>query len=260
MGVRIDIYAIDEARFAEFLQSSIGSVLRAYYEQGNDSNGAMYFGDTSGSVEYAALPQKKFWIRALVAPFEMKDAIWDDLPNNPFLAQRLRDYVKTDSDVWFKIFLRQICACPNSSLIRQISSGYRRWWVGSMFQEARRATGIDHIEYDQVGLLFQRMLRSYNCGNSLPAAAWEPNESCFPVIPQTCSEMSVWSTEEARLVIRFIKKLLLTDPSFKKPPGKVGIAVETDEEWNEWVHAMLQQLLAFEHLGYAQPKIVSFIG
>jgi hypothetical protein len=145
-------------------------------------------------------------------------------------------------------------------MIRKISSGYRRWWVGSMFQEARRATEIDQVECDQVGLLFQRMLRSYNCGYALPATTWEPDESCFPVMSQTCSEMSVWSAEEARLVTRFIQKLLLTKPSFKSPHGKVGIAVETDEEWNEWVHAMLQQLLAFENLGYAQPKVVSFIG
>jgi hypothetical protein len=260
MGVRFDIYAIDEARFAEFLQNSIGSVLRTYYEQGNDSNGAMYFWDTSGSVEYAALSQKKFWIRSLVAPFVMKDATWDDLHNKPFLEQRLHDYIKGDSDIWFNTFLRQICGCPNYSMIRKISSGYRRWWVGSVFQESRRATEIDQVECDQVGLLFQRMLRSYNCGYALPATTWEPDESCFPVMPQTCSEMSVWSAEEARLVTRFIQKLLLTKPSFKRPPGKVGVAVETDEEWNEWVHAMLHQLLALENLGYAQPKVVSFIG
>lgn len=260
MGVRIDIYAIDEVRFAGYLQNSIGSALWNYYEHGNDSSPAMYFWDTADSVEFAALPQKKFWIRSLVAPFETRDAAWDELKNNPFLAQSLHNYIKGDSDIWFNTFLRQICVCPNSSMVHQISSGYRRWWIGSMFQEAGQTPGLNRVECDQVGLLFQRMIRSYDCGCSLPATTWEPNENCLPVIPQTCSEMSVWSAEEARLVMRFIQKLLLTKPSFKRPPGKVGIAVETDDEWNEWVYAMLQQLLTFENLTYAQPKIVSFIG
>ena len=130
-----------------------------------------------------------------------------------------------------------------------------------MLDYAETAVDVNSKEYSEVSDLFQRMLRGYECGKPLKPIEWKLARGIFPVLPADDLEMGVWTNEETLRVLRFIRALLnKAKPNFRRPPGEIGIAVETDAEWNEWVYLMLRQLLFIIELPFERLKIVSFIG
>ena len=260
MGVRIEIFAVDEPRFEALIENSIGTALQQYFQHGTDSANHLYFWDVPRELEFIAYPLTKFSIRTLRAPFEERVVEWDELKSDPFLSTKLGDYLSSDSDVGLSIFLSRFSECRNVDFIRNISSGYRRWWIGSLLDYAEKAGDVSAQDYAEVAAIFQKMLRGYECGKFLPLTDWKPNKGIFPVLPGEVSEMGVWTADETQRVLQFVHSLLRkAEPNFAKPPGKIGIAVETDAEWNEWVRFMIKQLLTIEGLKFDRLKVVSFI-
>jgi hypothetical protein len=123
---------------------------------------------------------------------------------------------------------------------------------------ARRNVSAQDCE--QVSLILKKILRGYECGTAMPPSNWMPTQEDFSVVPGEASGMGLWTENETRQVIQFIHAVMGSKPVFKRPAGRIGIAVETDEEWNEWVHEMLKQLLAIEELRFEQLRIISFVG
>jgi hypothetical protein len=157
--------------------------------------------------------------------------------------------------------LRVLRRCPTTIFVREISTRNRRWWIGSLLDYAERSHVFSRADYERFVFLCQKMLRGSDCGKLLPHRVVALSDSSFPVIPKDDADLriGVWSEDETQFALDFLCRIEEQRPRFKAPPGRVGIAPQTEEEWNDWVHMMIRQVLAIRELEFEAINVVSFI-
>jgi hypothetical protein len=149
----------------------------------------------------------------------------------------------------------------SASIIRRVTVGHRRWWIGSLIASCRDSSwSFDAQDLETAEALLARLLRVYNCGGDLPHTAYELKDVSFAARPLSDSDfwMATFDADEHWFLAQFLQERL-QEPwrRFRRPPGTVGVAPERDEEWDAWVRTAGLELATFES---STPALLTFIG
>lgn len=266
MGVRIQLYAVDLAGLDELLDQSVGDLLWLYAERGlrrdpPDEMDELWWHDEQSRRHYCAYPGEPpyVWCSPHQEPVVLtREAIAE----HSFLSKTVREHLARDESWGLMALLQAFSQCASYPFIRRITHGQRRWWIGSLLAYAEQAPSIAREEYEQFVLLWQKVLRVYDCGKPLPARPIALGDFDFPIIPTDDTDlwMGVWTKEEAKLMVTVLEQIQSQQPRFAVPPKWVGLAsAGTDDEWNEWVYRMIEQVLVLRELNIKDLRVVSFI-
>jgi hypothetical protein len=258
MGVRISIYAVDEPKFAALVDRPLRDLLQFHAANGSRPNESLHFCDVERDLYFHSSPQAGLTFHGGNQPLaEVPVEIFE---LDSFLDRPAREMLQTDSSLALEIFVDRLSACPSIDCIKEITSGYRRWWIGSLLDAARTAPMVEPDEYRAVETMFRRLLGPYSCGDDLDGIDAAPSRNDFVIVPEDSQGMSVWTLNEVKTLIHFIHSLIEKEaPRFHATRGRIGIAVKTEDEWNEWLHIMLAHLLRLESVEFAQLKVLGFI-
>lgn len=258
MSTRIKLYVVDVPRFEQLLDRSIGSILQEYAMRGTDSERIILWHDWPRNRRYLSVAGRGVMYAEGSGDYRPADFGAYD----PFLARPTRDYLREEDSFALNWLLKALSRFPPEDFVREITSGQRRWWLGSFLDYAERSPAIAQEDYARLELLWQKVLRGHACGKPVTPREFNISDFDFPVLPAEDSElwMGVWSEEEARFMVDCLRRIRAEHPRFRKPPGKIGLAPDRDEEWDEWVNEMLNSVLGIEEaLHFQKPVAVSFI-
>jgi hypothetical protein len=151
---------------------------------------------------------------------------------------------------------------PSDPIANLLTSGNRRWWIGSFLEYAETILGSNAPDYVFLASFFHTILQGYDCGKRLPK-----NLGCLPPVafPFHLKEepdlrMSVISGEDTARCSAIIRSIMYDNTRFARPSSPIGVAPEEDEDWDAWVRQMLGQLLAAETVAFRNAGLVGFIG
>jgi hypothetical protein len=161
----------------------------------------------------------------------------------------------------FYKLLTELSQRPGQELVRLVTKGYQRWWIGSFLDYAEKTLSSKGPDYKYLVPRFQRILRGYDCGKILPKVHDTANESPFPpnLHDDPDLRMAVWTDDETNSILAIIRSIAAESAKFTRPPHKLHFAWETDEGWQNWVQQMIAQLLAIETYPPMLRTVVSFI-
>jgi hypothetical protein len=258
MGVRISIYAVDVPSFEAFIDQPIGDALWRYAENGSDRERIIYWTDMQRERSYRAAPGEPLKYEQHSAWIPLTKA---SISEHPFLKEKIRDYLARDHSFSLMWLLRGLSRFPPTDFVREITTGYRRWWIGSLLDYAERAPDISGDDFARFVSLCQKILRGRDCGRALPEREIGLADFSFPVIPCDDTDLwiGVWSEDESRFALDFLRRIEHHRPRFKRPPGPIGIAPESEDEWDKWVHEMIRQVLVIAELKFDRPNVLTFI-
>jgi hypothetical protein len=252
MGVRISIYAVDVPKFEAFVQQLLVSVLWYYADYGPATNQSLHF---YGELNYSA--NHEYGVSAWKDQKRRKLRDRSEIPE-PLLAQTLRDYLTREESITLLSVLGCLSQCVTVDWCKEITRGYRRWWIGSFLDYLDRVDWVNRQDYLAIAELVQKVLRPYDCGKALPKKQYELGDFTFPIKPASEPDyyMGVWTASEAQFAMLLIRELLEEhEPRFTAPPD----TSDDGTDWNEWVHKMLNQLYSIANLTYDNLAVVSFI-
>ncbi len=184
----------------------------------------------------------------------------DDIPA-PQLSESLQNYLECHSPWELKTLLTALAQCDSNDVVRLISSGNRRWWIGSFLDYAEKTLGPTAPDFLWLVSLFQIILQGYDCGKILPKSQAGSPSFLLPLILREDSDIrtSLWTEEETRFVVESFRSIWSENAKYSRPHSQVGIAPETDEEWTDWVHQMVGQIVALETFPLARRSVIGFI-
>ncbi|WP_165234804.1 hypothetical protein [Aquisphaera insulae] len=266
MGVRIEAYAVDVPALVDFLAQPVGSVLQYVVDHGTDreAGAVSWWEPDRGPVR--AVPGDA--VLRTTIPRSASPSRREDIPNpasscDLFLARAASEHVREESSDALRSLLRALSGCTGIGFVKRITSGYRRWWIGSLLDFTEKSGLLTPEELARFALNWQKVLRGYKCGSMLPHAEIDLKSFDFPLIPSDDRGlwMGVWTEDEARFMIDRLGRILTLGPRFKAPPlPEVGIAPESDDDWNEWVHGMIREFMTIGDIrGFSRLAMVSFI-
>ncbi|HNO78526.1 MAG TPA: hypothetical protein PKN33_10745 [Phycisphaerae bacterium] len=259
MGIRIQAYAIDVPRFDGFLEKSLFDLLHLYADKGvltDSSENILRFTFYNANLErrhycYIAAPDKGF-----IGP---KDSGWvNTLESCPDLQQSARQFINTAPIYNFSWLLRAFSYCEGVEFIREITSCYRRWWVGSALNAGEQV--LSAAEFDSIARLFKKVLRGWNCDARTPAENPGVSFAGFPVSPEDEPDLSPgrWTASETECALALIRRIRDSGIEFTDPSKR--IRDDDDTDWNKWTCDMLDRFLAVNDLRLEECNVVTLIG
>lgn len=263
MGVRIDVYAVDTAEMNILASTKLHHLLWYYADQpcvSNDLPILRLYEDEHPRI-YHASPE--YGVYSMDRSQKKKTVLSkEDSADLLFLSSTLADFYSHQSSFAFRNLLECLSACPTIEWVYQVSQGHRRWWIGSFLDSAVSVLGTNSQEYALLAMLFQKMLREYDCGKALPKQQYDLSDFTFPIMPEddTDNRMGIWVREETHSFLQILDAITTpTMPMFKAPSGKVGIAPDTDDAWNQWVQEIIGEFLYVKTLPFKDLNLLSFI-
>lgn len=258
MGVRISIYAVDELGFASWLNQPISELLNYYAENGLDSLRNLHFIDSERNLYFHSSPKRKVTVHGNETSLSQLSE--RDLYSDPFLARTAGELLQKDSSIALEMFMGCLSSCPAIECIREVTTGFRRWWIGSLLERAEQSKTLSKADYQEITFLLQKLLGPYECGKNIQRRDWKLCKNDFIIIPECAEGMCVWTAVEASRLLALLRELLAKDkPHFVAPSGAIGICPEKEEDWDEWVHSSLQQLFQIGEFHSEHMKVVGFI-
>jgi hypothetical protein len=183
--------------------------------------------------------------------------------NPELLAENLAQLglVPVGSSTDLHLRLMNLALPGSASIIRRVTSGHRRWWIGSLIASCRDDSwSFDAKDLETAEALLARLLRVHNCGVDLPRIGYELKDVSFAARPLSDTEfwMATFDAEDRWFLAQFLQERL-SEPwrRFRQPPGTVGVAPERDEEWDAWVRSAGSELATIES---STPALLTFIG
>jgi hypothetical protein len=262
MAVHISLYAVDIPAFENFATRSLRSILEYYRERAVSPKPSLVFVSHESDSEdlYWAVPGEGIWYSNGKKKTLLSDQI---AANNLFLSTRFDDYLPDGDSYDLLDVLLSFEGLQSIDWVRTISTGYRRWWVGSFLEYIQLALGHSNSTYLRVAALMQRALSGFDCGTILPPEE-NPQNLPFSFAPSKDNpdlRMSFWSSEESAFLCQTIRIMIADKQArFKKPSGFIGIDSEADDDWNDWVYKVLQEILVLEDPSFKNRLALSFIG
>ena len=260
MGIRIEAYAVDVAAFGRLLERPLWRILLDLSQtpQGDD----ILFNVDRPTARYAVIRGRGIvrWTH------HDDDASWSDvgegeLPGVPDLQQPLRDYVAGGSSFDLSFLLHDHPFVDGARYAREVTSGYKRWWIGSLLAAARGLWGATPAFIELAGYL-ARILRRWDCGFPLEPhdAAVIPAPPTFPVVPADDADnwMAVFDESETRRLVELLHLLMQSQPTFGRPPLDKLPDDETD--WQDYVSGMAGRFLEVPRFELPNLHLVTFIG
>jgi hypothetical protein len=259
MGVRISLHAVDVPKFEEYLDQPLAAILLDYSEHGSNEWPQRF--TFPGMIRYESY--FKSGIRRLEGQEAPVTLLESDVFEETRLSINAKTYLQNETSFELNFFLRALCQLSSVDWVEEISNGSRRWWIGSFLDYLDKNDDVPSEDYVKIEKMFQKVLRPFNCGKELTEVAYQLSEFEFPVIPNNDVDlwMGVWDKSELNFMVDLIQTIFSgNEPRFKSPPLDIGIAPETDEDWNKLVLTALNQLLTIRDLQYEEPNVISFVG
>jgi len=184
---------------------------------------------------------------------------------DPNLSVSCKEHLATRGyTIELNLLLRVLADCSTVPWVRTLSSGYRRWWIGSLLDWVQRTNLLSAGDYAEYEILFLKVLRGWDCGARLSGVQVQLSDLDFHIIPKFengSGRLGVWTREEVGVFVQCTRCILSLNPQFGVTPiwESTSTSAADEAEWNDWVHQMLYQLLVIEGLGYSTPNMVSTI-
>lgn len=260
MGVRLSFYVVDLPDFERFVEMPIGDVMQYYVAHSTEAD-PWYLGIEQDGTEhrFEVSPATGIHLIQRRENHHLRTKI-DPGDFDAILSSSIRTYLSNHESIGFLIFFDRMSVCASTAWIKKISTYHRRWWIGSLLQTAERI-GLVSEKLPQAALLLRKILRVYNCGYPVPDETYDLSDFDFPVLPQNDIDpwLGIWTDIEIRFMLEFFHTVLASEIGFQAPPGKVGIAPRADSEWDNWVNAVIKEILVIETLDFKRPYLISFI-
>ena len=258
MGVRISIYAFDAGPLRAFLEKPVSEVLQYYVKHGTASHSSIIVYDELRDGNFHASIEKGiiFNKNGLTPVSE------EELLENPGLQRSAVQAFSADSDIALSMLLRCLSSCPEINFIKEITEGYRIWWVKSFLEHFERDLGFSPSDRKVVKNMLCRLISADGRSEQFQGAKEMLRAEGFPVVSMdVCDNISAWTNSEIEILLKVIRSLTeWGDARFRRPNGNIGIGPEKDEEWNEWVHKMLRQLFELEKICFRPLRTINFMG
>ncbi|MGE3316926.1 MAG: hypothetical protein AB7O26_17555 [Planctomycetaceae bacterium] len=158
-------------------------------------------------------------------------------------------------------FLRGFNGCSGLDFLHAVEMPDRRWWIGSVLHYGRDAFA-DPSEYDELVLLFRRILRGWNCGADMP----EGDVGIRPEMPIRLDDedpnlrAGFWTKTETEWLLDRMEFLLATDIEFGKPPDSPDMYPDTPDECDSWVRRHMRSIVDIRLLHFNQVNVLTTIG
>jgi len=260
VGIRIEAYAVDVPKLAELLNATIGDLLRRYQLDGKHPEQRLMFTDLHNDDIFLTTPGGP--IRASIG--NGSDRHFEELNEERLrtlesLRRPAHEHLSRDTIFGANRLLRGLSRCKGIDFIEPLIDGHRRWWIGSLLQFAHKH--FEPGEYEQLELLFRRILRRLDCGYKIQEGDPGLVATGLPFTPEDNLDLPFgrWSEAECFEAVPLLSKIMELSPTFTRPPGPIGIAPD-DSEWHEWVCNNVKSLLRIKDLGYSTCNLLTFIG
>ncbi len=260
MGIRIDAYAVDLPRFAGFLNTTLGDLLRRYARDGTKPGERLMFTGVDNDETFftAAGGPISAWI-GQGAERHLEELTEERIRGINVLQTPSREHLSRGSIYQSQWLLRGFSNCREIDFIERLIDGQRRWWIGSVLQFAHNY--FERSEYNELELLFRKVLRRANCGYNIQKSDPGFKTEGLPFTPTDDPDLPFgrWSEKESFSAAVLLSKMMELSPTFTRPPGPIGIAPD-DADWHQWVHDNVQALLRIPDLNYTTCNVFTFIG
>lgn len=156
--------------------------------------------------------------------------------------------------------LRDLPVIDGKQFVHAITSGHRRFWIGSVLAAARTGVWLAPPNYDELSSFFARILRGWDCGIALKRQPQTPDLRGFPILPHDDidNRICVFDPAECQRFVELLDLLLQLQPTFGSPPG---LGPQDDEfDWNMYACERLTEFMRLRELLVKEMHLVTFIG
>jgi len=261
MGIHIDAHAIDVAALQRVLERPLWSILLDLSDPNSTSLGEdiLFNAFDQGAVErYHVMPDRR--VVLVLRGGERRLVPRESLAEVPFLRQTTRQYLSDPegSPLCLLFLLRDLPATDGYRYAWEITSGHRRWWIGSALHAAELADRLNSAEFQELAGYFARILSGHDCGYTLESQAPRPYSREFPVVFDPDSRLAVFDEPECRRLIRLLDRLMDSRPRFDCPPELLRPG--EDPDWTDYVADVVNQFRSIRSLPLPNLRLVTFIG
>lgn len=259
MGIRVYAYAVDLPKFDAFLESPLADLLWRYQREGRDAAEQLKFTVGKGPDVFFTTPGGPIQARMEASGRELELLDEDRLRTIPALQSSGRQHLSSGTIYQAEWLLGAFSNCKGIDFIERLINGHRRWWVGSVLQFS--CSALPNKDYQQLEVLFRKVLRGLNCGWVIPETDIGVNTVGLPFTPDSDPDCRFgrWDKDDVFAVATLLSKVTALSPTFIPPPGPIGIAPD-EGDWHEWVHENVTALARIPNLGYAVCNLLTFIG
>ena len=184
----------------------------------------------------------------------------EELEAVPFLRQSTRDYLFRGTSFDLDFVLRSFAAVPGLSSVREVTSGYKPWWIDSISSAARESRWLPPEDVAELEHFLVRILR----GSAWPgaSAAQPPLANTFPVLPEDDQDhrMAILDEGETFRLSDLLGRLLQWDGRFAVPPPLGESEDEGSPTWDEFVREMIGRFVRSAEPPTENVHLVTFIG
>lgn len=257
MGILIHAYAIDLPRFDAFLDSTLAELLSRYRRDGIGDDSLEFGTDWHKGHSFIAMPRRPiFSLRAVGFGREASEFTDEELHEFPELSRSAREHFSGGSTYELKWLFQSFSNCHGIDFVERLLDGPRRWWIGSILQFAH--TCLAASDYDELSLLFRKLLRGWDCGYPIPSGDVGVVTDGFPISLEANPDFRFgrWTEKDVSKATSLLSEIMSSSPTFSCPPE-----LRPDEDnWHPHVQNMLNSLLRIRHLPYERCNVLSFIG
>jgi hypothetical protein len=260
MGIRIDAYAVDLPRFATFLNTPLGELLRRYQLDGKNPSERLMFTADNTCDTFFATPGGSIgaWLGD-VPNRHLEELTEERLRAIEVLQRSAREHLSRGSIYQSSWLLRGFSKCKGIDFIEELIEGQYRRWIGSCLRFAQ--TCLDPFKYERLEYLFRRILRGVDCGYEIQKADPGFVAEGLPFTPEADDpdrRIGRWSQEESFDAASLLSKVMEFSPTFTESQS-TDISAK-DPEWHKWVCHNIRSLLRIRNLNYSVCNVLTFIG
>lgn len=257
MGIRITAHAVDAIGFAALIDRPLSRVL-AHLREAERGTDVLF-------SPYDTLTRDRYVVRAdrQVVRTSTRGRVFltpEELEAVPFLRQSTRDYLFRGTSFDLDFVLRSFAAVPGLSSVREVTSGYKPWWIDSISSAARESRWLPPEDVAELEHFLVRILR----GSAWPgaSAAQPPLANTFPVLPEDDPDhrMAILDEGETFRLSDLLGRLLQWDGRFAVPPALGESEDEGSPTWDEFVREMIGRFVRSAEPPTENVHLVTFIG
>jgi hypothetical protein len=257
MGIRVTAYAVDAVGFAALIDRPLSRVLTHLREAERGSDVLFSPYDTSTRDRYVVRADRQVVRSGIGGGVHLGPK---ELEAVPFLRQSTRDYLSRGSSFGLAFVLRSFAAVPGLGTVREVTSGYKPWWIDSIVAGVREGRWLPPEDVAELEHFLGRILG----GSAGPGsqAGRPPTASTFPVLPEDDPDhrVAIFDEDETGRLSDLLGRLLQWDGRFAVPPPPDEGEDEGSPTWDEFVREMIGRFVRTAESPTENVHLVTFIG
>lgn len=253
MAIRISIFAVNVSDFRPWLGRTLSDVFLYIAREHLEETSFPSVYDPENRTRYCVTAERKIIALPIGLP---KREITEVSPRTvPILSQSVGDWLRAGSMYDLLFLCRGLSLCPQVKGIRELTSGFKAFWVGSLLWAATHLSAFPRHSLFELEQLLSRIVRGYQCWYPLPSGA-PPEPTSFPCLPAEDGDcrMGVFSHAEARRLLELFDALLELRPTFLDPSNRH----HDETDWDDWVRQMIAEFSVIRDLP-GEPTMLSWI-